>query len=253
MTPLALAAFLAATLGAISGLGGGIFIMPLLVQSFGEDYLPPGLAAISLSVVLLNAFTALVLGGQWRNVDVRFARQMAVFSAVGAVTGVFGQSYVSRAQFELYLAVFLAVLAIYVLWKAPMADARVGESDTRFTSKDGAFSYLVGVIASFFGIGGGVLQVPYMVYARHRPVKQATATSQVILASVAVISLAMLIGVKSAVAPWSALAYIAPAVVVGGVLGSRLAQRLRGPWVIRILGGVLLILAYRVLTRVLQG
>ncbi len=36
--------------------------MPLLVQMFGENYGPPGLAAVSLSVVLVNALTSLFSG-----------------------------------------------------------------------------------------------------------------------------------------------------------------------------------------------
>jgi uncharacterized protein len=243
---LALLAFLAATLGAISGLGGGIFIMPILVQTYGHDYSASGLAGLSLSIVLLNALTALILGKQIRNVDFTYARGMAMVSSLGVLIGIYFQTQVSRQTFETYLAIFLLVLGIYIFARAGSADKDVKPVHDGFKPVDGVFSFIVGGLASFFGVGGGVLQVPYMVYFRKRMVKQATATSQVILATVAVVSLFLILGVERSRVPWEALLIMAPAVLAGGVVGSRLGRKMRGPWIVRILSLVLLFLAYRV-------
>lgn len=246
MLLLAALAYLAATLGAISGLGGGIFIMPLLVESFGGEYSAAGLATLSLSVVLLNALTSLSLGRQTRFVDWTFALPMAAVSVLGVALGVYLQRQVSRGSFELILGGFLFLLGIFILWRSSAADANVRPVNEPFRTLDGVFSFLVGSVASFFGVGGGVLQVPYMVYFRKRSVKQSTATSQVILASAGASSLFFFLVVLKTTAPWIAFVYMAPAVVAGGITGSRLAGRLRGPWIVRILAGVLLFLAYRI-------
>jgi len=243
---LALLAFCAATLGSISGLGGGVFIMPLLLETHGHDYSASGLAALSLSIVLLNALTALFLGKQVRNVDGRYARAMALVSAFGVGLGIYLQTQVSRQSFEIFLAVFLFILGIYILARSGRADQDPQPVQDGFKPVDGIFSFLVGALASFLGVGGGVMQVPYMVYFRKRLVKQATATSQVILATVAVVSLLLILGVERPPVPWETFLLMAPAVVIGGVAGSRLARRLRGPWIVRILAVVLLFLAYRV-------
>lgn len=220
--------------------------MPVLVQVYSHDYSPAGLAILSLSLVLLNALTSLVLGKQSANVDWSFAKPVAVLSALGALIGVYIQTHVSRGPFETYLAILLLVLGVYTVWKAPLADASVALQPEPFGPPDAVVGTLVGTVASFFGVGGGVLQVPYMVYFRKRAVKQATATSQVILGSVACVSLLVFTLVVGAQAPWEALLYMAPSVVLGGIIGSRLSARMRGPWIVRLLGVVLLFLAYRI-------
>lgn len=247
---LALVAFLAATFGAISGLGGGIFIMPILVQIYSEQYSASGLAALSLSIVLLNSCTALFVGKQIRNVDMRFAQGMAIVSALGVFLGIFLQARVSRQSFEFYLAVFLCLLGLFILVRSGAADKTIKPENEPFKPVDGVFSFVMGSVASFFGIGGGVLQVPYMVYFRKRSVKQSTATSQMILATVATMSLILIVLVKRTTVPWTGFLIMAPAVIVGSILGSRLAAKLRGPWIVRLLAVVLLFLAVRV---ALQG
>ncbi len=239
-------AWFAATLGAISGLGGGIFLMPLLVETFGREHGPASLAALSLSVVLLNSLTSLFIGKQIKNIDRPFARRMAVFSVVGVMIGVYLQSLVTRESFQVFLGGFLFLLAIYILWRSPRADSSPKVAKVGFNWLDFVFSVGVGTVASFFGIGGGVLQMPYMVYIRKFPVKQATATSQFILATVAAGTLVLIVVWRGAPVMWSAFLLMAPAVILGGILGSRLGAEIRGPWIVRIVGVLLLIMAYRV-------
>lgn len=248
---LAVGAFLAAMLGAISGLGGGIYVMPLLIHFYGEEYSHSSLTTVSLVVVLVNSLSSLFWGRQIHYVDMKFAKPIAIISAVGSLLGLWLQRQVSRDSFELYLATLLALLGIYLFIKASAADRQASDKPVSFESRDGALSFMIGAMASFFGIGGGLLQVPYLVYFRDRPVKQATATSQVMLGAVAFTALTVsLVGLGVKV-PWMAIAFMAPSAVLGGVTGSRLSTRLKGAWIIRILSILLLFLAYRVSMRVL--
>lgn len=247
--PLFVYAFFAATLGSLSGLGGGAFLMPFLVQIYGAEYGPASLAAISLSLAFMNALSALFLGGQLRCVDFKYARPMTLFTVVGGFFGLLIQSLVVRGQFELYLAVFLGLLGVYIFWRSPGADAQIADPSEPFQLLDGVVSVLTGVLATFFGVGGGVVRVPFMVYVRRRAVRESTATSQLVLGILAAVSLLILEGVFRAKAPWSDIVFMAPAVFAGGVAGSRLAARLKGIWIVRFLALVLLFLAYRVWMR----
>lgn len=246
MILLALVAFAAATLGSISGLGGGIFIMPVLLQVYSHEFAPAGLAVVSLGAGLLNSLTSLYLGKQAANVDWSFAKRVATMATVGALIGIYLQSQVSRDSFQTYLAILLLVLGVYTLWRAPLADAAIPEKPAPFGIADAGAGTMVGMTSSFFGIGGGVLMVPYMVYFCKRAVKQATATSQVVLGTSAVVSLTTYLAVVRPAVPWDAFLYMAPAVILGGILGSRFGARMRGPWIVRLLALVLLYLAYRI-------
>jgi uncharacterized protein len=252
MLTLILMAFAASTLGAISGLGGGVFIIPILVSTMGREWSPASLAALSLSVVILNSLTTLYLGKQIKNADLGFAKSMFVVSGLGAILGVYLQSLVSRESFEIFLSVFLLGLSLFIMWRSGQADADLPEKPHKFNRGDSAFGLLIGLVASFFGLGGGVLQVPYMVMVRKFAVKQATATSQIILSSVAAISLVMYLGIRQVPVPWTTFFYLAPVVVAGGILGSKLAKSMRGPWIIRLLATALLILAVRVGLKALE-
>ncbi len=252
MILLAILAFTAATLGAISGLGGGVFLIPIFVSVMGREWSPASLASLSLSIVLVNSLTSLYLGKQMRNVDFSFARGMAGASLTGAAAGVYLQSLVSRESFEAYLAVFLFLLSLFIFWRSSQADRETPTNPQPFNRADGGFSVLIGLVASFFGLGGGVLQVPYMVYVRKRAVKQSTATSQVILSTVAAFSLVLYLGVRRVEMPWQTFLTLAPLVVCGGILGSYLSRRMRGPGIVRLLAAALLFLAVRVGLKALQ-
>lgn len=244
-------AFFAAMLGAISGLGGGIYVMPLLIHVYGQTYSHSGLTTVSLVVVLVNSISSLFWGRQIQYVDMKFAKPIAMISAVGSLLGLWLQRQVSRDTFELYLAILLTILGVYLFFKAAAADRQCSNEPAKFENRDGAISFAIGAMASFFGIGGGLIQVPYLVYFRDRPVKQATATSQVMLGAVAFVALSVsLLGLRVSV-PWTAIGVMAPAAVLGGVTGSRLSAKLKGAWIIRILSILLLFLAYRVSMRVL--
>lgn len=249
---LAAVAFGSATFGAISGLGGGIFMIPFLLQVFGAEYSHSSIASLSLCLVLLNALTALFFGRQIKNVDFDFAKPMVFVSAIGVGIGVLLQSLISRGSYELYLAGFLLLLAGYSWWRSPLADKSV-KAVSGFRNLDFGFGILIGTVASFFGLGGGVLQVPYMVYMRRQKVKTATATSQIILATVAVLTITLLIVWQKVAVPWMAFVWMAPGIFMGGIFGSWLQTRLKGPWIVRILALVLFFLSLRLFLRAFQG
>lgn len=95
-----------------------------------------------------------------------------------------------------------------------------------------------GIIGGLFGVGGGLVLVPYLVLVRHWPQKQAQATS---LVAVAMSALAG--GITYALAEsvvWSAAAVIVVGGLVGAVLGSALVRRLHA-WSLQLAFAMLLV------------
>jgi len=98
-----------------------------------------------------------------------------------------------------------------------------------------ALSLLVGLISNVFGIGGGILHVPLLVYLLGFPTHIATATSHFVLV------ITVLVGVLAHVASGSLRFEFLPlvplviGVSLGAQVGAHYSSKLSGPWIIRSL------------------
>ena len=103
-----------------------------------------------------------------------------------------------------------------------------------------------GVVSGLFGVGGGIVLVPYLVLVRGWGQKQAQATSLVMVAMAATAGL-----VQYAVAGqviWAAGAAILVGGLIGAMVGSALVARLTS-WVLQVaFAGLLIVAAARMVT-----
>jgi uncharacterized membrane protein YfcA len=108
-------------------------------------------------------------------------------------------------------------------------------------------SFFVGYISSLFGIGGGIIHVPALVHILNFPVHIATATSQFILAVMALTGTIVHIvtGVFSHGVRRTVL--LAIGVLLGAQLGAWLSIRVHGDWIIRGLAIALGFVGIRIL------
>ena len=112
-----------------------------------------------------------------------------------------------------------------------------GDTYTFSFSERGAMAYnvLFGFLSSFFGVGGGLMRVPVLVFGFHFPLPVAAATSLFSMAlytGVGVVSHAALGNVEV-----QALLFAGAGVIVGAQIGVPMAPRLRGGVVLRLLAG----------------
>jgi len=185
----------AGTIGAILGLGGGFIIVPMLVFVFGL----PGQMAAGTSLVAL-VFTALsgTIGYTWqRRVDYKLGLALAVASAPGAIVGSLASAYVESRVLTALFGCFMILVSIYIAVGTPPSRSSTDRKawPRRLVDRDGkefqytaqhlALAYplvfLAGVLAGFFGVGGGALQVPVMIVVLGVPVEIATATSALMI------------------------------------------------------------------------
>ena len=115
----------------------------------------------------------------------------------GAFLGTWLTRYISSSVFGIIFAFLLIIMATYIfLRKEPHIKNDVTINHTRaITDVHGhhfeyspkvcwgiTLSFLVGVLSSLLGIGGGIIHVPAMLYLLGFPVHIATATSHFVLA-----------------------------------------------------------------------
>jgi uncharacterized membrane protein YfcA len=165
------------SLGLIGG-GGSVLAVPLLIYFVGmkDAHLAIGTSALAVS---LNALTSLIPHARAGHVRWRSA---AVFAVTGIV-GAFGGSTLGKILEgpKLLFLFALVMMAVAVLMLRPRT-ARGGEAEDlclRRLVPLAATGVLTGGLSGFFGIGGGFLIVPGLVFATGMPIIEAIGTSLV--------------------------------------------------------------------------
>lgn len=250
------------TFGAMVGIGGGILLVPALLVLF-PDAEPSVITSMSLTAVILNALSA-SLGyrrSHWQDTRTGFVIVAAAVPA--AIIGAFLTRSVERGGFELVFGVALVLGSVYLAIRGRNLPA-VTEPSPRgarrhiVDSEGNAYDYRVreplaasmalgsGLVAAFFGIGGGIINVPVMMLVLRMPAKMSVATSQIPLmfSSIAAVSvhLAITFGEWT---PWMFGLIIGAGTLSGAQIGVRLAGKASGRGVLLLIAAILMVSGIR--------
>jgi uncharacterized membrane protein YfcA len=225
-----LAAGLAAgLLSGMFGIGGGIVLVPLLGLLLG---LPQKEAqGVTLAVLLLPIGLPAVLAYAKR-VTIRWWLVAAL--VVGFLGGVSLGARIAvgldERPLRILFSCFVAVAAA-LLWRraarrsGPPADAGAPQRSDWNGLWIGAAG---GVLAGLFGIGGGIVMVPLLVWAQGVDQHEAQAVSlAVMLPPVGLPGVLVYAQARGGVLPWILMAFVAAGFAFGALGGARLAVRMR--------------------------
>jgi uncharacterized protein len=263
--------------GTMVGLGGGFLLVPVFLFL---NFDPRSAAGTSMAVVLANAASGSVSYLRQKRVDVRTATIFAIAGIPGAWLGAFADQWIPQRVFSLLFAALLAWVGIRLLTTGARSHVEIedevhrddeprpgltSEHSTGLITRDFqdaqgvrytyryniaagiAVSIGAGFVASAFGIGGGLVQVPAMVYLFGFPPHIAAATSTLIIAGTA------LIGTISHAlygdVHWTQAILVAAGAIVGAQIGARLAKRVPGAPLMRLLAIGVLITAVKLIWR----
>jgi uncharacterized protein len=244
---------LAATLGSLVGLGGGIIIVPALVYLgpliLGHPVDVTTAVGTSLAVLVFTAMSSTFTFVKQKRVDFRSGWIYFITCGPGAMLGSYTTQFVNAKSFQLSFGFFMLAMAILMILRDKLKPLNVkwGIQRTYTDASGQSFEYGysilpalliglgVGFISGLFGIGGGSLFVPAMVLLFRYPPHVATATSMF------VIFLSSLTGTFTKLSLgevdlWMVLG-LAPSAIVGGWLGAKIAGKLSSKkllWVLRI-------------------
>lgn len=229
------------SLGLIGG-GGSILAVPLLLYLVGyhDPHVVLGTTALA---VALTAFANLL--PHWRAGNVRWqaAIAFAIPGALGAAVGASIGKAVGGKQLLFLFAILMLVVAVNMVRKrrkmAPRPE-RTGWAMVRWVVP---ISLVVGLLAGFFGIGGGFLIVPGLMLATGMPILTAVGTSLVSVGAFGTTT-AITYALAGKVNWLIAIEYFGGG-ILGGWLGARLATRLgaRKQVLSRIFAGVVFVVA----------
>lgn len=272
-------AFVILALGAVAGLASGLFgvgggfIMTPALLFYG---VPPTVAVGSQApLILASSFSSALQHLRRGSLDLRMGAVMSVGGLLGSAAGV-GLFRLLRelGQVELVVTVgyvlLLSTIGLLTAWETLgtlVRRRRPGRPERRrrpllhrlplrmrFPTSHlyisplapAAVGFAAGMLAALFGVGGGFLLVPAMIYVLRMPTGVVIGTSHLQIAVVAVFTTMMHAWANRSVDIVLALLGILGS-VVGAQYGTRLALRLRGEWVRGLFAVLVLLVAARLL------
>ena len=261
---------LAGFLGALTGLGGGIVITPLLTLAFGIDIrYAIGATLVSVIATSSGAAAAYVKEGF---TNIRVGMFLEIATTVGAVVGASLAARLPTATIAVIFGVVLLYSAYassrptpeYVTSDQPDRLATLLRMDSTFPTAEGLRSYHVhavpagfglmfgaGILSGLLGIGSGAVKVLAMDQAMRIPFKVSTTTSNFMIGVTAAASAGIYLQ-RGYIDPGLAMPVML-GVLLGSVLGARVLTRAATPVLRLIFGVVVAVLAIEMIYHGLTG
>jgi uncharacterized membrane protein YfcA len=250
----------------LTGGGGAIFAVPLLVYGLGVD----PREAIGISLATVGATAAVGFLQRLRHGLVELKTGL-LFAVAGMTTAPVGSWLAARMPESLLLvsfAVLMVVIAVRMWRKADdpaersvlVAGAdesgptcrRDPEGVLHLTSRCALLLAAVGMgaglLTGLFGVGGGFIIVPALVTFSCMGIQRAIGTSLLVISLVSVSGVASLFAQGSPI-PLGTTVWFAVGSVVGLMVGSALAHRLGGSTLQKVFAAAILVVAVFVVFR----
>src|SRR6202050_5436460 len=247
---------LAGLLGALTGLGGGVVIVPALALLFHID-IRYAIGGSLVSVIDTSSGTAVSYVREGFS-NVRIGMFLEVATTVGALCGAYLTARVSTHA----IGITFGIVLLYSAWSSfrqqqhqvpeaqnllakklklsgdyPTADGREAYTAQNVPAGFGIM-FVAGILSGLLGIGSGAVKVLAMDQAMKLPFKVSTTTSNFMIGVTAAASAGVYLG-RGYIAPGLA-APVMLGVLAGSLLGARLLVRMRVP-VLRVIFAVVIV------------
>lgn len=246
--------------GALLGLGGGVFLVPLLTLGMGVP-IRAAIAASLISVIATASASATVNLNRGL-VNMRLGLVLEVATSVGGLLGGLAASRLSQRQLFLTFGATLAVMGVLMAVRSGrrnvIADLGVAPGRLGGRIREGEQTYVyrvkrmpvamssslaAGALSGLLGLGGGIIKVPVLNTFCGIPIRVAAATST------------FMIGVTAAASAflyWSRgdvvlglTAAVCLGALPGSLLGAHLSERVHARYLKLLMAGVLIVVAVR--------
>ena len=263
--------FGAGLLGALTGLGGGVVIVPVLALGFGVDlHYAIGASLVSVIATSSGAAAAYVREGYS---NIRVGMFLEIATSIGAVFGAFLATRIAPAS----IAIVFGILLLYSAYQSMRSQDHDHEQtgppsrwgvllkmDSAYPAPDGPRRYSVqnvplgfglmvgaGTLSGLLGIGSGALKVLAMDHAMHLPFKVSTTTSNFMIGVTAAASAGIYLS-RGYVDPGLSMPVML-GVLAGSLLGARILM-LAGIRALRLIfSGVILVMAIEMIYNGVTG
>src|SRR5277367_3327154 len=270
-------------LGSLTGLGGGVVIVPLLTLVFGVD-IRYAIGASLVSVIATSSGAAAAYLREGYS-NMRVGMFLEVATTVGALSGAFIAGYVSTSAIAIIFGVVLLYSA-YTSFGGPKEPEKGLAADpvATFLRLDGDFPadrvggdaadtgggsraresyhvrnvpagfglmYLAGLLSGLLGIGSGAVRVLAMDQAMKIPFKVSTTTSNFMIGVTAAASAGVYLS-RGYIDPGLSMPVML-GVLAGSLLGTRILVKAKTKWLRLVFSGVIVLLGLQMIFSGITG
>jgi uncharacterized membrane protein YfcA len=256
----------AGSLGALLGIGGGVFLVPFLNLVLALPMTTA--AAISLTTVIATSSSVSAVRTGKQLINLRLGMVLEVATAAGALLGGMTAQMLAESTVQKLFGAVAAIVAFVMLGRLgrrnvildPSVDpgplgGRYYEEESRATVSYRIkrlpvallASFAAGNVSSLLGIGGGVIKVPALNAWCGVPLRAAAATSAFMIGVTATAGAVIYYGRGQLVAPLAAAAVLG--VQLGSWGGMRVGARASAMWLKLLMAIVLLIVSVLMFVR----
>ena len=244
----------AGLVGALTGLGGGVILVPVLVLAFGCDiHYAAGASLISVIATSSGAAAAYLKDGY---ANLRMAMVLELATTCGAMSGAYLAGRLDGAIISVVFGLALIFSALTAMGKKDehahgLARDKLSLAAVDQVAPGFVVMFAAGALSGFLGIGSGALKVLAMDQIMALPLKVSTTTSN------------LMIGVTAAASSgvyfkrgWVDPLLTAPVVlgvVAGSIAGARILPLVKSPTLRKVFCSVLLVSAMQMIFKGLRG
>jgi len=260
MALLSSAAFLVGIIAAMTGVGGGVFIVPLLTLAY--NFSSHQAIGTSLAMIVFTSISSAL--GYWkqRRIDYKIGSILTLTTVPGAILGAYITSFIEEKLLGLIFGIFLIFVALRMAFQFNIYNIQISRREKiwhrKIVDSGGAiFEYdanvNLGLVLSFFGglssgllgIGGGALLVPILHLAMGFPMHLTVATSMFIMIFTSISGTATHFSLGN-IKIYHAI-FLCIGVIFGAQFGAYFSKKISGKGLRRMFGLVLFLVSIRMI------
>lgn len=239
--------------GTMIGAGGGFILVPILM-ALHPAFSSEQITAVSLLCVAINASSGSLSYLMQKKVHLKAAFIFIMAGLPGVWLGTTLTRAIPRERFQGIFGVSLVLISLFLLWRSSRTQHKLSEEHQfSITNKQyflgGLISIFVGVLASFLGIGGGIIHVPLLIHWIKFPVHLATGTSHLILAVTAIAAVATHYFHSDYPQDVFFMWPLGIGMLVGAQIGAKYSSKLKGAFILKALYFAVLLVGVRLIIR----
>lgn len=159
------------------GIGGGLVMVPILTFWFEEQQLLPNhnlhlALGTSMAAIIFSACYSSYTHYKHQAVEMSAFKAMSPWLFIGTFTGALVATQIEVKYLSLFFTGFVILSALQMLLNIRPKPSRMLPNTTKLALSGG----VIGIICSLVSIGGGVLNIPYLLY-HNIPIRKAIGTS----------------------------------------------------------------------------